>query len=337
MASPSSPSSKARYQIRQVPGPAPLRSNGPLLSGMPRIIPWSSVMTKVALLPEVAPLITTSSGSPMSSTQITASVLPSARAISPADGSLRITMMPLERSKQPMRLSMLPPRVNPATSPKLVRYQMTQVPGPAPSRSKGPLLPGIPRISPEVASVITKVRVSPVATPSMNTASGSPMPSTQMLVSVLPSSRAMLPASALYRTTVIGLDRSKQPTRSLAFSPMASPSSPSSKARYQIRQVPGPAPLRSNGPLLSGMPRIRPWSSVMMKVALLPEVAPLMMTSSGSPMSSTQITASVLPSARAISPADGSLRITVIPLERSKQPIRLSAFSPTANPSRPSS
>ena len=220
-------SSKASDQIRQVPAPASSRLKG-WAAGRPRITPSASVMTKAKLSPTVSVTVMDSRSSTPSPAQMVVSVAPPTKAITPPSASqttlpsqssptLRTTVRGLDRSKQPVRLPAVSPTIGTTKSSSKASDQIRQVPAPASSRLKG-WAAGRPRMMP-LASVITKAKLSPtVSVTVMDSRSSTPSPA-QMVVSVAPPTKVILPPSAsqstlplqlapALRTTVSGLERS---------------------------------------------------------------------------------------------------------------------------------
>ena len=88
------------------------------------------------------------------------------------------------------------------------------------------------------------------------------------------------PASAVapgLRTTLIGFERLKHPSKSFALAPIVAPINPSSKDKCHTKHVPAPAPSKSipfTASNVPGNPRILPLESVTTNVLLAPMISP---------------------------------------------------------------
>ncbi len=333
ISAPMSPSSKLRCHTRHTPAPAPSRSNGGL-SGKARMLPSASVMTQAELVPSASVRVTSNGSAMPSPAQIVNAVSPPAVANVPPFTPFLVTVMGLDRSKQPCKSPAFIPSSAPVRPSSKLRCQIKQTPLPAPSKSKGGPS-GKPRILPST-SVMTHAELVPSLSVRLTSkASLTPSPA-QIVNSVVPSAIDKSPPLTPLRITVIGLERSKQPCKSAAFKPTIAPVRPSSKLRCQMRQVPPPAPSRSKGGP-AGSARIFPSGSVMTHAELVPS-SPVRITSKASLMPSpAQIVNSITLSAVVNYPPSTPLLATLIGLERAKHPVRSLALRPTSKPIRPSS
>ncbi len=101
-------------------------------------------------------------------------------------------------------------------------------------------------------------------------------------LSTEPSTQKEAPPSRTYalgavRTTVIGLDKSKHPSKSSVFNPPSRPTRPSSYDKCHTKQVPTPASSKSTPNkafLVGGIPKMLFWSSVTTNVLFEPDIPP---------------------------------------------------------------
>ena len=256
---------KLKCHTKQTPTPAPSKSNGGA-AGNPNISPVASVITHAELSPFASASVTSNASATPSPAQIVKASAPSAVVNIPPSTPFLVTAIEFDKLKHPSKSDALFPTAAPSKPSSKLRCQIKQTPGPAPSKSNGGA-GGNAKIFP-ASSVITHAEFVPMF-PVRATSIGSPTPSPAQIVvgsvvEIVPPS--VIPTALV---TVIGLDKLKQPPKSLAFRPTSAPVRSSSWLRCQIKQTPSPAPSKSNGGA-AGKPKISPSRSVITQAEFVP-------------------------------------------------------------------
>ena len=202
-----------------------------------------SVITQARFSP-IAPCKSTSIESTIPSPTITETdeVILSADISTPPTTSFLTTVTALDNSKFPEMSATSSPILNPSIIPAQLILYTKQIPGPAGSKSNESASV-IASIIP-FSSVMTNLIVSPTAPIKSNCTSVSEVPR-QTSSAVRPPEAVSSPPAIVScggainssLTTVIGLDKSKQPSRLDTLFPTSAPNNPSAKDKLQIWQT----------------------------------------------------------------------------------------------------